>query len=256
MSDRKRAPVSAVIAARNEAANIEACIASLDWASEIIVVENDSTDETAEISRRNGALVHQIPFTTIGGQRNFAIERARNEWILVVDADEKCTPELAREISALIASNPAASAYRIGRRNFFLGKEIRHGGWSGDRDRPIRLFRKSLRYDDSKVHEHVVVDGPAGTLKGRMEHRPYGSLDEYFEKFNRYSRSWAEQNYSRGRRTRMWDVVVRPPARFFSTYILRNGWMDGSRGALLACLSAASVMAKYARLWEMTLRRK
>ncbi len=256
MSDSKRAPVSAVIAARNEAANIEACIASLDWTSEVIVVENDSTDGTAEISRRSGALVHQIPFTTIGGQRNFAIERAKNEWVLVVDADEKCTPELAREITALVASDSLPAAYRIGRRNFFLGREIRHGGWSGDRDRPIRLFRKALRYDDSKVHEHIVVDGAVATLKGRLEHRPYGSLDEYFEKFNRYSRGWAEQNHARGRRVRMWDVVVRPPARFFSTYILRNGWMDGSRGALLACLSAASVMAKYARLWEMTHRRK
>lgn len=256
MSDRNRAPVSAVIAARNEASNIEACIASLDWASEVIVVENDSTDETAAISRRSGALVHQAPFTTIGGQRNFAIERAKHDWILVVDADERCTPELAREITGLIASDPAAAAYRTGRRNFFLGREIRHGGWSGDSDRPIRLFRKSLRYDDSKVHEHVVVEGQVGTLKGRLEHRPYGSLDEYFEKFNRYSRSWAEQNHARGRRVRMWDVVVRPPARFFSTYVLRNGWMDGSRGALLACLSAASVMAKYARLWEMTLRRR
>ncbi|MBA2687339.1 MAG: glycosyltransferase family 2 protein [Gemmatimonadaceae bacterium] len=256
MSDRKRAPVSAVIAARNEAANIAACIASLDWASEVIVVENDSTDETAELSRRLGALVHQHPFSTIGGQRNFAIERAANEWVLVVDADEKCTPELAREITELVSANPPASAYRVGRRNFFLGSEIRHGGWSGDRDRPIRLFRKTLRYDDSKVHEHVVVDGAVETLGGRLEHRPYSSLDEYFEKFNRYSRSWAEQNYARGRQVRVWDVVVRPPARFVSTYVLRNGWMDGSRGALLACLSAASVMAKYARLWEMTLRRK
>lgn len=251
-----RAPVSAVIAARNEATNIGDCIASLDWTSEVIVVENDSTDETAEISRRNGALVHQIPFTTIGGQRNFAIERAKNDWILVLDADEKCTPELAREIMELVAAQPVADAYRTGRRNFFLGKEIRHGGWGEDRDKPVRLFRKSLRYDDSKVHEHVVTVGPVATLSGRLEHRPYGSLEEYFEKFNRYSRSWAEQNYARGRRARMWDVVVRPPARFMSTYVLRNGWMDGARGALLACLSAASVMAKYARLWEMSLERK
>lgn len=219
-------------------------------------MENGSTDDTADVSRRSGAVVHQIPFTTIGGQRNFAIEHAMNDWVLVLDADEHCTPDLAREISRIVSENPASSAYRIGRRNFFLGKEIRHGGWSGDRDRPVRLFRKTLRYDDSKVHEHVIVDGAVAALGERLEHTPYRSLDEYFEKFNRYSRSWAEQNFERGRRVRMWDVVVRPPARFLSTYILRGGWMDGSRGALLACLSAASVMAKYARLWEMSLRRK
>lgn len=245
-----------MIAAHNEAANIEACIASLDWTSEILVVENDSTDETADIARRCGAVVHQQPFTTIGGQRNFAIERARNEWVLVVDADERCTSGLADTISRILAGNPTAHAYRVGRQNFFLGREIRHGGWGADKDHPVRLFRKSLRYDDSKVHEHVVVDGVVSALKGRLEHRPYRSLDDYFEKFSRYSRSWAEQNFARGRRVRALDFIVRPPLRFLSTYILKNGWMDGSRGALLACLSAASVMAKYARLWEMSLRRK
>lgn len=255
LGEKTRAPVSAVIAARNEAANIKACIDSLAWASEILVVENDSTDDTVEIARSSGAVVHQHPFQTIGGQRNFAIERAANYWILVLDADERCTPELARSVAAAVERNDGTDAYRIGRKNFFLGKEIRHGGWGGDSDHPVRLFRKSHRYDDSKVHEHVVVDGAVGTLPGRLEHIPYGSLDDYFEKFNRYSRSWAEQNFSRGRKVRVWDVV-RPPARFLSTYLLRNGWMDGSRGALLACLSAASVLAKYARLWEMSLRRK
>jgi glycosyltransferase involved in cell wall biosynthesis len=256
LSAQRRAPVSAVIAAHNEAANIEACIASLDWVSEVLVVENDSTDETAEIARRNGAIVHQLPFTTIGGQRNFAIERAKNEWVLVVDADERCTPDLAATIARITNENAAADAYRIGRRNFFLGKEIRHGGWSADRDHPVRLFRKSLRYNDSKVHEHVVVEGVIATLKGRLEHRPYRSLDDYFQKFNRYSRSWAEQNHNRGRRAHVWDFVIRPPLRFLTTYLLQGGWMDGGRGALLAALSSASVMAKYARLWEMSLRRK
>lgn len=245
-----------MIAAHNEAANIEACIASLEWTSEILVVENDSTDQTVEVARRAGATVHQQPFTTIGGQRNFAIERAVNEWVLVIDADERCTPELANTISRVVGEDPGVKAYRIGRRNFFLGKEILHGGWSADKDHPVRLFRKSLRYNDSKVHEHVVVKGVVPSLKGRLEHEPYRSLADYFEKFDRYSRSWAEQNFAHGRRAYPWDFVVRPPLRFLSTYILANGWMDGSRGALLACLSAASVMAKYARLWEMSLRRK
>lgn len=220
------------------------------------MVENDSTDETVEIARRCGAIVHQHPFKTIGLQRNFAIERSANEWVLVVDADERCTPELADTITRIVEDPSSANAYRIGRQNFFLGREIRHGGWSPSRDHPVRLFRKSLRYDDSKVHEHVVVDGVVASLKGRLHHVPYRSLDDYFRKFNRYSRSWADQNYARGRRAMVWDFVVRPPLRFLSTYLLKNGWMDGSRGALLATLSAASVMAKYARLWEMSLRRK
>lgn len=256
LREKHGAPVSAVIAARNEAANIEACIASLNWAAEILVVENDSTDNTIELAGAAGAVVHQHPFVTIGGQRNWAIERAAHDWILVLDADERCSPALAGEIQHLIDAGPANSAFRIGRRNFFLGREISHGGWGGSGDRPVRLFRKSLRYDDSKVHEHVIVAEEPGTLRGQLDHVPYPDLDHYFEKFSRYSRSWADQNFSRGRRAGIWEVIVRPPARFVSAYLLRGGWLDGSRGALLACLSAASVMAKYGRLWEMSLRRK
>lgn len=256
MSDGASAkvPVTAIVAARNEAGNIEACLASLDWVSEILVVENESTDGTAAIARRAGAFVHQQPFTTIGGMRNFAIARAKSDWILVLDADERCTSELAREIARVVASGPACDAFQIRRRNFFLGREIRHGGWGTDH--PIRLFRNHLRYDDSEVHEHVVVNSDVGSLSSTIDHTPYSSLDEYFTKLNRYSRAWAHQHYQRGRRATVWHILVRPPARFVSSYLVRAGWLDGARGILLAWLSAASVLAKYARLWEMSLRQE
>ena len=245
-------PITIVIAARNEAKNIAACIDSVRWASEIIVAENGSVDDTAQRARETGAIVISDPASTIGGQRNGAIANASHAWVLVVDADERGTPELRDAVSAIIAHAPGATettAYRIPRRNFFMGREIRHGGW--DRDRPIRLFRATLRYNDSKVHEHLDVTGTVGVLPAVLLHYPYSSLNQYFEKFDRYSRWWAEQQYQRGRRTGVMAVLWRPPARFLKMYILRRGFVDGSRGLVLASLAAASVLAKYVRLWAL-----
>ena len=242
-------PCSVIIAAKDEADEIADCIASVAWAAEIIVVENDSTDDTVEIARRAGAMVFSHPFETIGCQRNAAIARARHGWILVVDADERGTPALGAEIARVVAAAGGDVAYRVRRRNIFLGHEIRHGGW--ERDRPVRLFRSRLRYDERPVHEHVMTDGPVRELTEPLIHFPYVSLAEYFAKLDRYSRWWAEQNFARGRRTSAWTIALRPPARFFTMFVMRAGFLDGAAGAVVAVLAAMSVAAKYARLWEM-----
>ena len=241
--------VTAVIAAHNESANIEACIASLDWTREVIVVENDSTDDTIDRARSAGATVISPAFTTIGAARNNAIERVQTPWVLVLDADERCTPELATEIRERVKLPGDNVAFRIPRRNYFLGKEIRHGGWGSDR--PIRLFRREIRYNANLVHEHVnVTKGGIGEVRNALLHYTYVSLDQYFEKFDRYSRWWAQQNFANGRRTTAAAVLFKPPARFVSMYLLKGGFRDGGHGLVLAALAAASVMAKYARLWE------
>ncbi len=246
-------PCSVIIAAKDEAAEIAECIASVEWAGEVIVVENDSSDDTAAVARGAGAVVFSHPFTTIGRQRNVAIARARHEWILVIDADERATPALREAISAVVRGTASNDAYRVRRRNFFLGREIRHGGW--ERDRPIRLFRSRMRYDERPVHEHVVADGPVGELAAPMLHYPYASLGEFFAKLDRYSRWWAEQSYERGRRVGVWTVALKPPARFLSMYVWRGGFLDGAAGVIVAALAAMSVAAKYARLWELQVRR-
>lgn len=225
-------------------------MASVEWAREVIVVENDSSDGTIELAQRAGATVMSHPFTTIGGQRNAAIERAVSDWILAVDADERGSPALGEEVRRIGAAPGGRAAFRVSRRNFFLGREVKHGGWSSDR--PIRLFRSTLRYNASRVHEHVDVKGEIGELSESLVHTPYASFDDYFEKLDRYSRWWAEDRYERGRRAGPLSVVVRPPARFVSMYLLRGGWMDGGAGAVLSALAAASVMAKYARLWALS----
>jgi glycosyltransferase involved in cell wall biosynthesis len=239
-----------VIAARDEAANIQACVASVSWAREVIVVENDSSDETIQLARGAGATVMSHPFRTIGGQRNAAIERAATDWIFVVDADERGSPALGEEIDRVVASPGGYDAFRVPRRNFFLGREVKHGGWASDR--PIRLFRSTQRYNASRVHEHVDVGGEVGELRGPLTHTPYASFDDYFEKLDRYSRWWAQDRHERGRRAGVLSVMFRPPARFVSMYVLRGAWMDGAAGAVLSALAATSVMAKYARLWGLS----
>lgn len=244
-----RPPVAVVIAAHDASAHITDCIATvIDWAAETIVVENDSSDDTLALAEHAGARVFAHPFRTIGAQRNVAIEHATQPWIFVLDVDERCTPQLAAEIAAAVAT-PVYDAYRVRRRNFFLRHEILHGGW--ERDRPVRLFRSSLRYDERPVHEHVVTHAPPGELREPMLHYTYDSLNEYFEKFGRYSRSWAEQQRARGRAATPLDVLVRPPLRFLAMYLLRGGFLDGAHGLVLAVLAAMSVGAKYARLWAM-----
>ncbi len=251
-SNRGSPGVTAVIAAHDEAAQIEACIAGVEWASEVIVVENDSIDDTIDRARGAGATVISPKFTTIGAARNHAIDRVKTPWVFVLDADERCTPELAAEISLVLGKPGNRSAFRVPRRNFFLRKEIRHGGWGSDR--PVRLFKRELRYNDSLVHEHVEVSGEIGVLQNALLHYTYDSLDQYFEKFNRYSKWWAAQNHARGRRASVAAVLFKPPAKFVSMYFLKGGFLDGGHGLVLACLAAASVMAKYARLWEKDVR--
>ena len=246
--DGARVPVSVVIAAHNEGDEIEACVRSVSWAAEVLVVENDSSDDTVARAQAAGATVFTHPFRSIGAQRNAAIARAQYPWVLVLDADERATPALGTEVGRRIAQN-AVEAYRVPRRNWFLGREIRHSGW--DRDRPVRLFRSTLRYDERPVHEHVVTSTEPAVLDEALLHNPYASMTEYFEKLGRYSRDWAAQNHARGRKVWFLSLLVRPQARFLSTLVLRSGWRDGWQGVAISALAAVSVASKYAHLWAL-----
>jgi (heptosyl)LPS beta-1,4-glucosyltransferase len=246
-ADGAAVPVTVVIAAHNEADQIEACVRSVAWAAEVLVVENDSTDDTIAIARAAGATVFSHPFQSIGAQRNVAIARASHPWVLVLDADERATPSLGVEVRRRTAES--GDAYRIRRRNWFLGREIRHSGW--DRDRPVRLFRSHLRYDERPVHEHVLTSSEPGILDEPLLHQPYANLGEYFEKLGRYSRDWAAQNHARGRKVWFLSLLVRPQARFLTTLLLRGGWRDGWQGVALSALAAVSVASKYTHLWTL-----
>lgn len=241
--------VSVIIAARNEASNVVGCIDSVRWANEILVADHGSSDDTRDRAIAAGAIVVDAPeIATIGLLRNAAIARARNNWILIVDADERGTAELGEGVAAAIA-RPESTSYRVPRRNYFMGREVRHGGW--EQDRPVRLFVSELRYNDSQVHEHVITKEAPATLGASLLHYPYATIDIYFEKFERYSRWWAVDQERRGRRASLAAVMFKPPARFISMYVFRLGFLDGARGVVLASLAAASVCAKYVRLWAL-----
>ncbi|MBI5645967.1 MAG: glycosyltransferase family 2 protein [Ignavibacteriae bacterium] len=243
-------PVSVIVIARDEERNIAACLESVAWAAQVIVVVDDrSTDATAELARKSGADVYVRPWLGYAGMKSAALQHASHEWVLWLDADERVLPELAREIDTVLATSPPETAFRVARRAYFLGKWIRHCGWYPGH--VTRLFRKShARFSSSAVHEHLEVDGPIGTLRNDLLHFTDDDLEHYFEKLNRYTSLAAQELVEAGRRVRARDLLLRPWAIFVKMYVLRGGFLDGTHGYLLSRLSAAYVLTKYAKAWQ------
>lgn len=246
-------PVTAIVTTWNEAVNIEACLRSLQWAAEIIVVDSDSSDDTVARARPLADQVLNHVYESPARQKNWAIPQARLPWVLILDADERVPASLAQEIRDLQAARPACHGYWIYRRNTFLGREIRHGDWG--RDKVIRFFaRDHARYRDVRVHEEMEVDGPVGVLKERLLHHSVRTLADYGRKMDRYSDWWAEENAGKGRKAGPAIIFGHTLGRFIRTYLLHGGFRDGGHGLVLALLDASSVFQKYAKLWEMDRR--
>lgn len=252
MTDRQRRPVTAIVPTFNEAANIVDCLQGLQWADEILVVDSFSVDDTVELARPLATRVVEHEYVNSAAQKNWIIPQAANEWILLVDADERCTPELAAEIQEVLESEPDRDGYWVYRRNHFLGREIRHSGW--DTDKVIRLFRRDLRYDTRTVHAEVSVpSGQVGVLKGRLLHYTIDSLDQFFEKRMRYA-EWAARDLdARGRKGTAATASLHALGNFLKMFVLRRGFLDGTHGFMLALLYSFYTAAKYVRLWERQL---
>jgi glycosyltransferase involved in cell wall biosynthesis len=248
----ERQKVTAIVPAFNEAANIVECLNGLQWAEEIIVVDSFSTDGTPELARPLATRVIQHEYVNSAAQKNWIIPQATHDWIFLVDADERCTPELAAEVRQVLAEGPRFDAYWIYRRNFFLGKEIRHSGWNSDK--VIRLFQKSHRYKELTVHAEVVVPSEkVGRLKGRFVHYTIDSLDQFFEKRMRYA-AWSSADLDRrGVKASGLQILGHGTWNFFRQFVLRLGFLDGVHGLVLAILYSYYTSAKYIRLWERQL---
>jgi glycosyltransferase involved in cell wall biosynthesis len=246
--------LSVVLITLNEAANLPRTLASARGLGEIIAVDSGSTDATVEIARSFGARVFSEPWKGFGAQKNSAIARATSDWVLSLDADEEVSADLAREVQALLAGQPAFNAYLIPRLNHFLGRPLRHGGYWPDRK--LRLFRRgAARFSDRAVHETMQSDKPAGSLKGHLIHRCYPTLDDYIEHMNRYSAIHAEMLVASGRAGRswpwlLWNAALNPAATFVYNYFLRLGLLDGREGLLQHLNHSAYIHWKYAKAWE------
>lgn len=247
--------VSVALITKNEEANLRRTLESVRWASEIVIVDSGSTDGTAEVARNFGAKFLVEPWRGFGAQKNFAIAQCTGEWVLSLDADEEVSPELGQEIQALLRGSPDAEGYFVPRRNFFLGRWIRRGGYSPDPK--LRLFRRgAAQFEERAVHETMRCSGRTGQLRGELLHHAYPTLESYIEHMNRYSTLGAGQVLARGRGRRglvsfLWNVVVTPAATFLYNYVLRAGFLDGREGLLLHLYHSAYVSWKYAKAWEL-----
>ena len=243
--------VTVVIPTLNEADRLPACLASVQWAAQIIVADAGSTDGTIAIARRFGAVVLENTGPTIGAQRNAAIAAASQPWVLAVDADERVTAELRDSIRAAIAA-PQADAFRVHMRNRYLGAPMERGGWG--RDRHVRLFRSTLRYRTQRVHEGLDYHGAVNDLTGRLDHDSYRDLAHQLNKVTTYSAWGAADLHAKGKRVGVSHLVVRPAWRFVRCYFLQGAWREGRRGFVLSAVHAWSAFAKYALLWDMERR--
>jgi glycosyltransferase involved in cell wall biosynthesis len=243
--------LTAIVSTFNEETNIEDCLASIGFADEILVVDSFSTDRTVELARafpRTRVLQHA--YEGNGPQCNWAMDRAAHPWVLIVDADERVTPELAREIETVLGSNPKGDQYRLRRQNLFLGRVIHGSGWG--RDRLVRLLRRgSARYPEQRVHADIATNGPVPTLSAPLRHFTCRSLGQYVEKLHRYAQWGAADLAQRGRSAGWKQIALRPVWRFFRSFVLEAGFLDGVYGLVLCGLQAYGVFLKWAELWEM-----
>ncbi len=248
--------LTAIIPTGNEIHNIEAVIASVDFADEILVVDSFSTDGTFEKAQELATKVIRREYKYSASQKNWAIPQAKHEWILLVDADERVTPELRAEIIEVLKKpSKEIAAYWIGRMNHFMGERVNYSGWRNDS--VIRLFKRDLcKYQDKHVHAEIIANGKIDRLKNKLYHNTYITFDKYLEKMNRYA-WWQAKDYDKktGRLT-PYHFVVKPFWGFFKHYVVQSGFRDGVVGLTIGYVQGYVIFMRYAKLWLLRKNRK
>ena len=250
-------PLTLLIPCKNEIRHLGECIESArSIADEILVADSGSTDGTVELARKLGARVIQREYVHAGDFKNWAIPQAANRWILLLDADERLTPELTDEVRRTLERGPDRDGYWIYRNTFFLGKPLRYSGCNTDK--VLRLFDRDLaRYEGETDHAEIrLPPHRVGTLAARMEHYSYWSLEDYFRKFHRYTKQKAEVKFARGIPVSFAKMLLTVPVRFAYLYGIRRGFLDGIPGLLFCMYSAMASLTYQAHLWEAHLGRK
>ncbi len=241
--------LSVIIITLNEAANMEACLNSVAFADEIVVVDGGSTDATVELARKMGAKVVDFPdWPGFGPQKNRALNLAQCDWVLSLDADERVSPELASQIRTALQSSDA-DAYEIPRLTQFCGQWIHHCGWSPDR--VLRLFKRDVaRFSEDLVHERVLLRrGASGMLQAPLLHYSYPTPSHYWRKLEKYSQAWAQQRFQQGQSTSMLRAAAAGATAFARSYVFRLGFLDGAMGLAVCAMQAQAAFAKYFALY-------
>ncbi|MBZ0220323.1 MAG: glycosyltransferase family 2 protein [Candidatus Methylomirabilis sp.] len=242
--------VSCILIVKDEERNIDACLDSLSWADEIIVVDSGSIDRTAAICAGYPKVVYRdFPWEGFGPQKNRALALATKEWVFSIDADERVTTELANEIISTVRA-PRFDAYRIKRKNIYRGAWVRRSGWWPDE--VLRLFRRgAARFDDRIVHESVLYNGRTGVLENPLLHHSYNEAGDFISRVDRYSTLGARLLSERGKRAGTLNILARTFFVFLKTYIFKLGFLDGRAGLLVAFSTAEVTFYKYMKLAEI-----
>jgi len=244
--------LSVVMITRNEAELLPECLASVQWADEIVVLDAASTDATRQIARQAGAKVYEThDWPGFGKQRQRAQEYATGDVILMLDADERVTPELRASIEAVLHQPQAATVYSCARSNLFLGRFMRHSGWYPDR--VIRLYaRQDYRYNNNPVHESLDLrQAKVVKLNGCLQHLTCRDLMAFQRKQLRYAEAWAIERHRQGKSCGFFSILSHTLGAFVKTWLLRAGFLDGKQGLLLAIVNAQYTFNKYAALWAL-----
>lgn len=249
MSGPRTTTISAIIITRNEELNIRACLESLIWVDEIVVVDSGSSDRTVEICREFTDLVYTHDWPGFGPQKNRALGYAGGDWVFSIDADERVSPELREEI-LLALRQDGPGAYEMPRLSWYCGRFIRHSGWRPDY--VLRLFRRGRgRFSEDLVHERVMVHGTVGRLDNDLIHYSFRDLEQVLQVVNRYSTLGAEQKFAAGQRAGLAKAISHGLAEFFSTYLLKGGFLDGRQGLMLAISNGEGTYYKYLKLMQL-----
>ena len=253
-------PLSATIITLNAVTQLEDCLNSLDFCDDILVVDSGSTDGTQALARKAGARVIDHAWCGFGAQKQFAVDNAKHDWVLSLDADERVSPALRASIQQVFSAHLAQPhsetvAFRFPRCNRFLGRYLRHG--EGYPDLSLRLFhRRQARWSDGAVHEKVITRGKVALLSGDLLHESAESLASYLNKQNRYTTLAAEAAYARGKRAGLAQLLLSPWLRFIKFYIFRRGVLDGLPGLIHILIGCGNSFIKYAKLIELQFSRK
>ncbi|MDR1474527.1 MAG: glycosyltransferase family 2 protein [Endomicrobium sp.] len=243
--------VSAYILAKNEEKHIKECIESVKWADEIVIVDDFSTDSTAEIAKNMKCKIVEHKFEYFGKQRNFALTQCFNEWVICLDADERITPELKAEIEQELQSTPRAYAFVAPRKSMFINRWILHSGWYPDYRHPILFNKNKMKYKDQLVHEDIEYNGKKVYFRSDILHYPYDSIKQFVKKSDFYTDLRSKEMFKRGKKFRVLNLFINPSVTFFKMYIIKKGVLDGLTGFILALLySSFYTLMKYIKLWE------